>query len=122
MSDETHFVYIIATLRDGVASAPVKVGITKSLSARFSTIKTASAYPLEIYAALPFPERYDVQKIEDGFHRVMKPHRLNGEWFDMEPAFALRAMTENIRYYLLHHIGLERELVHEVLCDLGLAA
>lgn len=122
MSAEIHFVYIIATLRDGVPSAPVKVGITKSMGARFSTLKTASAYPLEIYAALPFPERYDAQKLEWAFHKVMSRRRLRGEWFDMEPHQALRAMGENIRHYLSRHIGLEKNVVNDLLGEMGFAA
>lgn len=122
MNDETNFVYIIATLKDGVAAAPVKVGITKSMAARFSTIKTASAYPLEIYTALPFPGRYDVQKLEEAFHKVMRRHRLHGEWFDIEPSAALHAMAQNIRFYLSLHIGLNDAEVAEVLAFLDLAA
>lgn len=122
MNDETNFVYIIATLKDGIASAPVKVGITKSMAARFSTIKTASAYPLEIYTALPFPGRYDVQKLEEAFHKVMKRHRLHGEWFDLEPSVALQSMAQNIKFYLSLHLGLGDDDVAEVLAFLDLAA
>lgn len=122
MSDETNFIYIIATLKDGVASAPVKVGITKSISTRFNTLKTASAYPLEIYAALPFPAREDAQALEFAFHKVMRRHRMHGEWFDMAPLAAMVAMVENIKGYLSIHLELDDELVAEFLGSLGIAA
>ena len=120
--DEKNFVYIIATLKDGVASAPVKVGITKSIAARFNTLKTASAYPLEVYAALPFPAREDAQKLEWAFHKVMSRHRLHGEWFDMAPHDAMRAMVENIKGYLSIHLELDEDLVKEVMVHMGLAS
>lgn len=120
--DETNYIYIVATVKDGIASAPVKVGITKSISTRFNTLKTASAYPLEVYAALPFPSREDAQKLEWAFHKVMDRRRLNGEWFNIEPHDAMRAMVENIKGYLTIHLELDEDLVNEVMTHLGIAA
>lgn len=121
-ADETNYVYIIATVRDGIPCAPVKVGITKSVASRFSTLKTASAYPLDVYAALPFPSREDAQSLEAAFHKVMRRYRLHGEWFDMDPRDAMRAMVINIHEYLRNHLQLDDDLVKEVMEHLGIAA
>lgn len=119
MSDEMHFVYIIATLRDGKPSEPVKVGITKSIASRFNTLQTASPNKLEVYFAAPVPNRENAAKIEKGFHHVLRKHRLNGEWFDISPGKAKVYLYIAVGTYLNSFVGLPADEVSGILDDMG---
>lgn len=119
MGDEMHFVYIIATLRDGMPSEPVKVGITKSIASRFATLQTASPNKLEVYFAAPVPTRGNAQNIEKGFHHVLRKHRLNGEWFELPPLEAKGYLYVAIGTYLDTFVGLPSDEISGILQDMG---
>ena len=114
------FVYIIATIRDGQAVAPVKVGISKSVGSRLATISTSSPAPVGLYLHFPLPQRDMAEAVERAFHQVMRRKRLNGEWFDLEPKQAKAAMMLNVGHFLSLAIGLEPSEITETLRDFGL--
>lgn len=116
---EMHFVYIIATMRDGEPCGPVKVGITKSVAKRFGALQTASAHKLDVYFAAPVPDRVNAQNIEKGFHTVLRKHRMHGEWFDLPPAKAKVFLYVAIGTYLNSFVGLPGDEVNALLQDMG---
>ena len=119
MSDELHFVYIIATVIGGAPSAPVKVGITKSITSRFGALQTASPNKLEVYFAAPVPTRGNAQNIEKGFHHVLRKHRLNGEWFDLSPLKAKGYLYIAVGTYLDSVVGMPSDEISSILLDMG---
>jgi hypothetical protein len=114
------FVYIIATIRDGLAVAPVKVGISKSVASRLATISTSSPTPVGLYLTFPLPRRDMAEAVERAFHSVMRKKRLNGEWFDMAPAQAKAVMMLNVGHFLSCAIGLDGDEISETLREFGL--
>lgn len=83
------YVYVVATVRAGVATAPVKVGISENPQSRLSSLQTGSSFDLEIIYAFPIPLRDLASIVEQAFHQAHTDQRLRGEWFDMEPSVAV---------------------------------
>lgn len=69
-------VYFIGTeLRVG---CDVKIGFTRNLPGRLSTLQTSSPVPLKVFATVPGgPE------VEDKYHRRWRTRRRSGEWFTL---------------------------------------
>jgi hypothetical protein len=95
-----HYVYIIATKRDGLLDKPVKVGITSNWRSRLKTFQTASVEELAFAWVFNLPEEWVARSLEQSFHFVMRKHRLRGEWFDIDPISDVRLMCANIRVAL----------------------
>lgn len=91
------FVYLIGTSRDSGCGAPVKVGITASLSSRLNQIQNGSAYDLEILSSFPCTDRESARRVEAEFHILFQKSRMNGEWFDLHPDIADRALVNLYR-------------------------
>jgi Meiotically Up-regulated Gene 113 (MUG113) protein len=91
------YVYIMAEINDGRASAPIKVGISRSYHARFRTISTASPLNVEGMLALPLPNRELARIIESCFHQMYEKKRLRLEWFDVDPLEAAIALCTLIK-------------------------
>jgi hypothetical protein len=84
------YVYVIAHKDDdGAFSAPVKVGITRALEGRVSTLQTGNPKPLELVFGFVAPTLDIAAALEASFHEIAKAKRLTGEWFDMSPRDAL---------------------------------
>jgi hypothetical protein len=78
------FVYVIATLRDGVPSSPVKFGISAQPFARMRELQTGSALPLIILGMLAAPTRTAARDAEQWLHSCYPDKALAGEWFDID--------------------------------------
>lgn len=55
---------------------PVKIGKTNNLPARLSSLTIAHYETLSVLATLNLPD-----KVENRLHRLLKEHRIRGEWF-----------------------------------------
>jgi hypothetical protein len=97
------YIYIIAI--DGHDLC--KVGISKNPQSRLSQLNTGSPYKMRFVCILETPNASEARKLESAFHKVMRKHRTNGEWFSLNAAEAIRAMTWNVSSYFEHHIDLE---------------
>lgn len=95
-----HYVYIIATVRDGEMTSPVKVGITGSVNSRIKQIQTGSAEKVCYAAVFTMPDRSIARGMELAFHTVLSERNKRGEWFDIEPFEAIQLMCLNIEVHL----------------------
>ena len=116
------YIYIMCAKCDGKPSAPLKVGITSNVAARVSTINTASPFPVYLLAAYVVPTKDHARALERGFHKVKAKKRMNGEWFDMEPAEALSSMWHNFWFFLTRHLGMSHDEARECMQISGFAA
>lgn len=113
--DDTCHVYIVTHLTPaGNLRGPVKIGITSNMDARIATLQTGNPGPIVIAAYFTLPTRAVAATVELAFHEVMAAHRLKGEWFDMPPLHALRAMCSNMESALKHFYGELPELMEAV--------
>lgn len=58
------------------SSGPIKVGFTKDLEARLSSLQTASDLPLQVLAVFPA-----TKQAESDIHQSLAESRIRGEWF-----------------------------------------
>lgn len=114
-SEKTCYIYLITHKRDGSLYGPVKVGITTNLNARLAQIQTGNPHQVDIALFFPTPGREFAAAFEQAFHHVMASKRLTGEWFDMEPVTALRAMIYNMQSGLRHFLGEAPDILEEAL-------
>lgn len=92
--------YIIATEKNGKPSAPIKVGMSNNAEGRLRQLQTASPYKLILLHRFELPDREIAQSLESCFHGTQKEHRLSGEWFSLQPAYALELMCLHIAFSL----------------------
>lgn len=104
------YVYVIATKRDGQHVAPVKIGVSNSPNGRLDALQTASPYELELIFYFVAPSRQIAFALEQAFLECMGEFRLHGEWFDLNPGYAVCAMALCIQAHLIFAIP---ELSHE---------
>lgn len=97
-------VYVLARLSKGKMTRPVKVGIAKNPHQRAREINTTSPFKVGVVQHFEAPDREIASALEQAFHKVMRAHRLNGEWFRLEPATAVLAMAENYFCFLTEHV------------------
>lgn len=64
----------------------VKIGVSGNPNARLAQLRTASAFPLEL--CFVGACQTTGAEIEREAHRLLEPHRTNGEWFDCSPELA----------------------------------
>lgn len=72
------YVYFITTEHEGF---PVKIGISESHHARFTTLQVALPYRVKVLAVLPTQDAI----FERRLHRKFAHLRLEGEWFERAP-------------------------------------
>lgn len=89
----SHYVYIIGHCSKGGLESPVKVGITKSLGSRLATLQTGNSQKIEIAFHFAMATREQALFVEAEFHREMTDFRLQGEWFSIDPLYALETLT-----------------------------
>jgi hypothetical protein len=68
----------------------VKIGVSSNPTARLAAMKTASAFPLEL-CFVGACQTSGIE-IEREAHRLLEPHRTNGEWFDVSTELASSAI------------------------------
>jgi Meiotically up-regulated gene 113 len=70
----------------------IKVGITTNPRARLSSLRTASAFPID-YSYLAAITGNSGAEIEHSVHQLLEQHRCHGEWFDVAPEMAVAAIS-----------------------------
>lgn len=103
------FVYVMARRNADGFSRPTKVGITGTISARLSQIRTASPFPVDVFCKFHLPRRQDAVWVERAFHCTQAESCLHGEWFDMDPKIAGGVLLLAIGVFLQDVIGLNTE-------------
>ena len=97
-STDECFVYVIARLDEcEKVRAPVKVGITTNPNERLGAIRTSSPHKVDFAWKFKFRSVSLAEKIEARFHRENSAHRLNGEWFDIDPLEAIRGVCAVVK-------------------------
>lgn len=61
----------------------IKVGITKNIQTRVSSLQTGCAWPIEVSECLRVPSQDAAREIEREFHEANAKSRMTGEWFFM---------------------------------------
>ena len=80
------WVYFIQAIDGG----PVKIGRAQDVTARLSELQTASAKKLHVVAKVVGPT-----ELEKKFHKMLKEHRIRGEWF--QPSGGVAVLIKIIR-------------------------
>ena len=79
----------------GSTSGPFKIGVAKNPRARRSEIQIGSHTRIEVVYSVAVPGE-DALLIERGAHRILREHRLSGEWFNVTKDQAEEAIREAI--------------------------
>lgn len=99
--DDDQYVYIIGQLSaDYEVVGPVKVGISNNPVSRVAALQTGSSARLVLVGRYAFWRRRHAMAVERVFHEACASHRLQGEWFDMEPDSAVAFMAVNIQNFV----------------------
>jgi hypothetical protein len=118
MSDyEQTYLYLIGTRGNSRLRSPVKIGITNSVPIRFDQLRTASPHELELIFYFVIPRRDIAVALEQCFLETQDDFRLRGEWFDIEPPYALRTLILCIQGLLLA-LPIDRQ-VYDTACELS---
>lgn len=118
-----YYVYVIAQVSStGKPTSPVKIGISKDVKQRLTTLQTSVPFRIEDFFYFTFWNRYLAQEIEKHFHNSMKANRLYGEWFDMSPPQATLAVCDSVRSMIQKMCFREEEAQHILSVSLTLAA
>lgn len=82
--------YVIATIVDGIASAPIKVGIARDPKKRLADFQTASPHELVIALDIRLWSRRVASDIERACHAIARctEFHLRGEWLNLSPGEA----------------------------------
>lgn len=85
-ADPSGWVYFVQAV--GQPDSPVKVGMTyrDPTEDRLPELRTMSPYPLRIIYKFHTEDRH---QYEAKLHRILKPHRRHGEWYDRDATLAL---------------------------------
>lgn len=100
MSESQCYVYVIATVIDGEACAPVKVGMSNTPLARLRELQTASPHKLTLTTMMLCPHRRAARDLEAGIHGLLSPWSLSGEWFNVPPIYAAGAIATELTVHL----------------------
>ena len=77
------FLYVI-----GPDEGPQKIGFSKDVQKRLSNLQTGNPVELKIHYQEEVPENR-VKLLENKIHRELNHHRINGEWFNINPNDAM---------------------------------
>ena len=86
------FVYVFGRDYDGLIGGPVKIGISHDPEKRLRGFQTASAYRLTKICHVYAHDRMMARAVEATIHEDLAPHRMAGEWFDVDPLQAMRSL------------------------------
>lgn len=91
-------VYIIRL--HGISGRPlklVKIGLANDVEHRLAQICTATPFSADAAHTFRFASRTLAQRVERETHAILAKRRLNGEWFRVTPAEAVRAVEQAVR-------------------------
>ena len=91
------YVYVAATMKDGLPEAPVKVGISSNPVSRLQSLQTASPYQLMPFGFFWCPNLAMARVVETATHEMLEEDHMSGEWFSCDPLYAAGAICEVFR-------------------------
>ncbi len=105
------------TGREHEPLGPVKVGFTGNLLKREKAIQTTSPRRVVTLAEFRVPGRWIARTWESVLHRHFAPHRMDGEWFDLDPLVAINEACRVLRLHLQAQapLAVDAELFADVL-------
>jgi hypothetical protein len=86
--------------RDAEPLGPVKIGFTGNLAKREKAIQTTSPKPVITLAEFRVPERWIARVWESLLHKHFADKRMAGEWFDLDPLYAMAESCRVLRVHL----------------------
>jgi hypothetical protein len=119
MADDLNYVYVMAAIENRVPVAPCKIGITRSLQSRLSSVQTGNPKKLVVVSAVLIPHRQLAELIEGMLHECFEEFRLAGEWFNLSPIDATIGCCTMVRD-AFHELGMEDGDARECLNNLGI--
>lgn len=111
MTDTPQYLYIMGSSRDG----PLKIGIAKDPRLRAKTLQTGAARELHLYWVYPCPRGVIWEEIA---HRILRPQRLKGEWFDIPIEQAISVLWAASLAYM-QETAPDDELIIDYLQQIG---
>ena len=98
-------VYIIRL--SGISGRPlklIKVGLANDVEHRLAQICTTTPFTADAAHTFRFANRTLAQRVERETHAILAKQRLNGEWFRVTPAEAVRAVEQAVQRldYTIH--------------------
>lgn len=69
-----------------------KIGVARNPEDRLRSINTGAPVRATLYRTREFPASLVARHVESHLHRLFRPHRSNGEWFDITPRKAWEAL------------------------------
>ena len=93
-------VYIFGRDVTQSAEPPVKIGISENPEQRQKTLQTGCPFKLILIAKFMMGELVDAKRAEDVIHHVLRQYHLHGEWFDVDPNFAIDAICTVLRFLI----------------------
>lgn len=81
------YIYVI-----GREDGPVKVGISSGPNGRLMALQIGCPFTIGLLHQRKCRDRDHALQHESIFHDVYAPHRLRGEWFDMESDLAIEGV------------------------------
>lgn len=100
MTAEICWVYVFSRKADAGLTKPVKVGISRNVDGRLSTVQTACPFKIDMAYVFECPNREIAEYLERSFHDTQKSACLHGEWFDYEPVEAIHLLCIGYRVML----------------------
>ncbi|MGM4906279.1 GIY-YIG nuclease family protein [Tardiphaga sp. 866_E4_N2_1] len=98
------YLYIISPFgRENEPLRPIKIGITGNMAARLASIQTGSHVKLRATMAINTPQREIARSFEAAFHAFYADHRLEGEWFDVDPIEAMCMFCVAFKDYFIRN-------------------
>lgn len=111
-----HYVYVVATIRDGKHAAPIKIGITANMKSRLRALQTGSPYPVDVAFAVPVENTVMAVQIERMLHKTFSRFRMHGEWFDLLPVYGVHCLATAIELFRCGGVPMFSQH-RQILCD-----
>lgn len=90
------FIYAVATVIRGCPSAPVKIGVSSAPAVRLRELQTGSPHKLTIVFCAMLDSRDRAVRMERHAHEDAAPWAMAGEWFDIEPGYAVGLLAAGL--------------------------
>lgn len=87
-------IYFIVDDYDG----PIKIGISKNVDKRLSTLQTGNPRELKLMAWIVTQGKSEDHETEQKLHRFFSEYRVRGEWFSLTPDHILEVLTSYFYY------------------------
>jgi hypothetical protein len=115
MSGKECCIYVIAAVKNGEISSPVKVGISDRPTIRVGGIQTSCPFEVRLVHYLTLPNKSIAREMERMFHGIQAKSRAHGEWFDMHPLKALQILCLYLHLSLRQFTELDEDEIETVM-------